>query len=238
MPWKIRFGNLSLRDDSHTVGDFGRLPLLLPERDALNLKAFCPGLISPFGPGAFISPPPVWPGVFIWISPGGHSDDRPWRTRTQPPQQHRRGLLESGFLKAREQLHRSIGSERCDFSFDPTQDLLGRFPREFIRFGEQHVHRFSRWAKPSEHPLIELGQRVTHVHYQGQATQRLTRLEIATQQFFPGRPRRLGNPGVAVSREINDESLCVQGVEIDESSASRGLAHERQLASGQRVEGA
>src|SRR6266705_6411942 len=82
---RIRDGNLSAADDSHAVGDFGRLPLLLPERDALNLKAFCPGLISPFGPGAFISPPPVLPGVFIWVSPGGRSDDRSWRARIQPP---------------------------------------------------------------------------------------------------------------------------------------------------------
>src|SRR5213083_1914781 len=83
--WKLRHGNLTPREDSHAVGDFGRLPLLLPERVALNLKAFCPGLISPFGPGAFISPPPVLPGVFIWVSPGGHRDDRSWRARIQPP---------------------------------------------------------------------------------------------------------------------------------------------------------
>src|SRR5256712_4204165 len=78
-------GTFSTPRHSHAVGDFGRLPLLLPERDALNLKAFCPGLISPFGPGAFISPPPVLPGVFIWVSPGGRSDDRSWRARIQPP---------------------------------------------------------------------------------------------------------------------------------------------------------
>src|SRR5438105_3228231 len=42
---------------SYTLDGFGRLPLLLPERDALNLKALCPGPISPFGPGVFISSP-------------------------------------------------------------------------------------------------------------------------------------------------------------------------------------
>src|SRR5258707_10981423 len=47
---------------SYTLDGFGRLPLLLPERDALNLKAFCPGLISPFGPGVFISNPGFCPG--------------------------------------------------------------------------------------------------------------------------------------------------------------------------------
>src|SRR4029077_6989959 len=101
---RIRDGNLSAADDSHTVGDFGRLPLLLPERDALNLKAFCPGLISPFGPGAFISPPPVLPGVFICFSTKGHAGG-PWRARVEPPEQHRCGFLEPGFLEAREQLH-------------------------------------------------------------------------------------------------------------------------------------
>src|SRR6266481_1063504 len=50
---------------SYALGDFGRLPLLLPERGALNLKAFCPGLVSPYSPGAFISRPLVRPGVFI-----------------------------------------------------------------------------------------------------------------------------------------------------------------------------
>src|SRR5216117_2988870 len=105
---------------SHAVGDFGRLPLLLPERDALNLKAFCPGLISPFSPGAFISPPPVLPGVFIWLSAKGHADG-PWRARIQPPEQHRLSLLKSGFLEAREQLHRGVGRERADFPFDPAQ---------------------------------------------------------------------------------------------------------------------
>src|SRR5439155_1270916 len=81
--WKLRHGNLSPRDDSHAVDDFGRLPLLLPERVALNLKAFCPGLISPFGPGAFISPPPVLPGVFIWLSAGG-CPEGPRRACIQP----------------------------------------------------------------------------------------------------------------------------------------------------------
>src|SRR5438876_6970743 len=81
----ISRGNLFAAPHSYALGDFGRLPLLLPERDALNLKAFCPGLISPYSPGIFISPPPVLPGVFIWVSPGGRSDDRSWRARIQPP---------------------------------------------------------------------------------------------------------------------------------------------------------
>src|SRR5438309_11644424 len=42
---------------SYTLDGLGRLPLLLPERDALNLKALCPGPISPFGPRVFISDP-------------------------------------------------------------------------------------------------------------------------------------------------------------------------------------
>src|SRR2546427_6733574 len=53
---------------SYALGDFGRLPLLLPERDALNLKALCPGPISPFGPGVFISSPGSCPG-FSFGSP-------------------------------------------------------------------------------------------------------------------------------------------------------------------------
>src|SRR6267142_5831367 len=65
----IRFGNLSATALLYAIDGFGRLPLLLPERGALNLKAFCPGLISPFSPGAFISRPPVLPGVFISGSP-------------------------------------------------------------------------------------------------------------------------------------------------------------------------
>src|SRR5205809_759465 len=84
-PGRAAAGTFPLPCRSYTVDDFGRLPLLLPERVALNLKAFCPGLISPFGPGAFISPPPVLPGVFIWVSPGRHRDDRSWRARIQPP---------------------------------------------------------------------------------------------------------------------------------------------------------
>src|SRR5713101_8907797 len=55
-------GTFSTPRHSYALGDFGRLPLLLPERDALNLKAFCPGLISPYSPGIFISRPPVMPG--------------------------------------------------------------------------------------------------------------------------------------------------------------------------------
>src|SRR5712691_11134874 len=47
---------------SYTSDGLGRLPLLLPERDALNLKALCPGPISPFGPGVFISNPGSCPG--------------------------------------------------------------------------------------------------------------------------------------------------------------------------------
>src|SRR2546426_2078201 len=53
---------------SYTLDGFGRLPLLLPERDALNLKALCPGPISPFGPGVFISSPGSCPG-FSFGSP-------------------------------------------------------------------------------------------------------------------------------------------------------------------------
>jgi hypothetical protein len=39
----IRFGNLFSRSHSYVLDGFGRLPLLLPERGALNLKAFAPG---------------------------------------------------------------------------------------------------------------------------------------------------------------------------------------------------
>src|SRR5437879_12629956 len=53
---------------SYALGDFGRLPLLLPERDALNLKALCPGPISPSGPGVFISSPGSCAG-FSFASP-------------------------------------------------------------------------------------------------------------------------------------------------------------------------
>src|SRR5882762_4507221 len=53
---------------SYLSDGFGRLPLLLPERDALNLKALCPGPISPFGPGVFISNPGSCPG-FSFGSP-------------------------------------------------------------------------------------------------------------------------------------------------------------------------
>src|SRR5216117_2643614 len=49
------------------------------------------------------------------------------------------------------------------------------------------------------HPLTELGQRVAHVHYHGQAAQRRAHPKIAAQQFLPGRPRRVGNSGVAVA---------------------------------------
>src|SRR5216117_778864 len=81
---------------SYALGDFGRLPLLLPERDALNLKAFCPGLISPYSPGIFISRPPVMPGVFI----AGAARRR--RARIEPRSQYRCRLLEAGILEARE----------------------------------------------------------------------------------------------------------------------------------------
>src|SRR6266849_5355238 len=57
-------GTFSTPRHSYALGDFGRLPLLLPERDALNLKAFCPGLISPYSPGVFISRPPGHAGGF------------------------------------------------------------------------------------------------------------------------------------------------------------------------------
>src|SRR2546429_9818669 len=53
---------------SYPLDGLGRLPLLLPERDALNLKALCPGPISPFGPGVFISDPGSCPG-FSFGSP-------------------------------------------------------------------------------------------------------------------------------------------------------------------------
>src|SRR5258706_15803857 len=100
------------------------------------------------------------------------------------------------------------------------------------------MHRFSRGLKPSEHALIELGQSLPYVHYHGQTAQRRARLEIAAQQSLPGRPRRVGNPGVAVTGKIHDESLRAQRVVIDESSTSRGLAHEPQLAPGKGVNGA
>src|SRR6267378_6387210 len=54
---------------SYTLDGFGRLPLLLPERGALNLKAFCPGPISPFGPGVFISNPGSCPGFSFGAPP-------------------------------------------------------------------------------------------------------------------------------------------------------------------------
>ena len=125
-----------------------------------------------------------------------------------------------------------------DFSFDPAEYFLRCLPREFIRFGKQYVHRLSGGAKPPEHALIELGQRVSHVHYEGQAAQRPARLKIAAQQFLPRRPHRIGNPGVAVAGKIHDESIRTQRVVVDESSASRGLAHERQSIPRKRVDGA
>ncbi len=160
------------------------------------------------------------------------------RARIQPSSKHRRRLIESGFLETREKLHGSIGGKCLDFSFDPAQYSLRCLPREFIRFGKQHVYRFSGRAKPPEHPLIELGQRVPHVHYESQAAQRPAHLKIAAQQFLPRYTHSIGNPRVAVAGEIHDESIRPERVEIDESSSSRGLAHERQLAPGQRVDGA
>ena len=58
-------GNLFLGSHSYAVGDFGRLPLLLPERGALNLKAFAPGWLSLMARGFLFPDPWSWPGVFI-----------------------------------------------------------------------------------------------------------------------------------------------------------------------------
>src|SRR5712671_5866547 len=66
--WAIDRGTFPSPRRSYTLDGFGRLPLLLPERGALNLKAFCPGPISPFGPGVFISNPGSCPG-FSFGSP-------------------------------------------------------------------------------------------------------------------------------------------------------------------------
>src|SRR2546428_4169483 len=92
---------------SYALGDFGRLPLLLPERDALNLKALCPGPISPFGPGVFISSPGSCPGVFVWL-PAARCGGRR-QAGIQPSSKHRPRSIESGFLETREKLHGSIG---------------------------------------------------------------------------------------------------------------------------------
>src|SRR5438128_5209136 len=147
----ISRGNLFAAPHSYALGDFGRLPLLLPERDALNLTAFCPGLISPYSPGIFISRPPVMPGVFI----AGAARRR--RARVQPRSQYRRRLLEAGIFEAREKLDGHIRPERRDFSFDPAQDFLRGGPRQFIGFGEKDMHGFPGGAKPREQPPVELG---------------------------------------------------------------------------------
>ena len=114
-------GTFSTPRHSYALGDFGRLPLLLPERDALNLKAFCPGLISPYSPGVFISRPSVMPGVHR--RRGGRR-----RARVKPRSEYRRRLLEAGIFEAREKLDGNIRPERRDFSFDPAQDFLRGSP--------------------------------------------------------------------------------------------------------------
>src|SRR5438445_5199458 len=73
---------------SYALDGFGRLPLLLPERDALNLKALCPGPISPFGPGVLISSSGFCPG-FSFGSPlldaGAPASGYPAILETPPP---------------------------------------------------------------------------------------------------------------------------------------------------------
>src|SRR6266851_1579802 len=225
-------GTFSPPRHSYALGDFGRLPLLLPERDALNLKAFCPGLISPYSPGIFISRPLVMPGVFI----AGAAKRR--RARIEPRSQYGCRLLEAGIFEAREKLDGNIRPERRDFSFDPAQDFLRGGPRQFIGFGEKDMHGFPGGAKPREQPSVELGERVPHVHHHGEAAQGCAHLKICAEQFLPGRAYRLGHLGVAVAGKIGEESLRSQRVEVDESGASRGLAHECDSAASERVDGA
>src|SRR6266853_2373569 len=228
----LRVGTFSTPRHSYALGDFGRLPLLLPERDALNLKAFCPGLISPYSPGVFISRPPVMPGVFI----AGAASRR--RARIEPRSQHRRRHLEAGIFEAREKLDGNIRPERRDFSFDPAQDFLRGSPRQFIGFGEKDMHRLSGGAKPPEQSSVELGERVPHVHHDSEAPQGCAHLKICAEQFLPGCAYRLGHLGVAVAGKIDEESLHAKRVEIDESGASGGLAHECDSAARERVNGA
>src|SRR2546426_256529 len=188
-------GTFSTPRHSYALGDFGRLPLLLPERDALNLKAFCPGLISPYSPGVFISRPSVMPGVHR--RRGGRR-----RARVKPRSEYRRRLLEAGIFEAREKLDGNIRPERRDFSFDPAQDFLRGGPRQFIGFGEKDMHGFPGGAKPPEQPPVELGERVPHVHHDSKAAQGCAHLKIFAEQFLPGRAYRLGHLGVAVTGKI------------------------------------
>src|SRR5258708_7382134 len=211
-------------------------PVSTSEPGCLKPSCILPRADFPFWPGGFYFQPRVLPGVFISLA-AVRCEGR-WRARIQPSPKHRRCLIESEFLETREKLHRSMGGKCPDFSFDPAQYRVRRLPREFIRFGKQHVYRLSSGAKPPQHALIELGQRVPHVHYESQAAERPAHLKIATQQFLPRRPHRIGNPGVAVAGKVHDESTRPERVVIDESSASRGLAHERQSIPRKRVDGA
>ena len=100
------------------------------------------------------------------------------------------------------------------------------------------MHRLSGGAKPLEQASVELGERVPHVHHHGEAAQGCALPEICAEQFLPGCAHRLGQLGVAVAGKIDDESLRSQRVEVDESGASRGFAHECDSAARERIDGA
>ena len=156
----------------------------------------------------------------------------------QPSPEHPLRLIQSGPLQARKKLHGEIRCKGRDFSLDLAQDFSRGRSRQLVRLGEQHMHRFSGGGEPPEQHVIEASEGVPHIHDYRQSAQRSARLEILAQEIAPGRVCCVGNPGVAVAREIHEESFRPQRVEINQPGASRGLAYERDSASRKRVDGA
>ncbi|MDR6356306.1 hypothetical protein Q3H58_002977 [Pseudomonas psychrotolerans] len=91
------------------------------------------------------------------------------------------------------------------------------------------------WA-PVQHQAVELGQWMADVHQQHHAAERMTAAQIGLQVLLPVLLERDRHLGVAITGQVHQAPLFIEGKEVEQLGTSRRLGRTRQARVGQRIE--
>jgi hypothetical protein len=120
------------------------------------------------------------------------------------------------------------------------QGARRRAALQLVGLGEQDMDRHALVVGPAQQGLVELGERMAHVHHQHQAAQRGAALQVVGEVALPLQLDLLRHLGEAVAGKVHQAAVGVvpQAEEVDQLGPARGLGGSGQgLLAGQGVDG-
>jgi uncharacterized protein YigA (DUF484 family) len=186
-------------------------------------------------------------GRVCWPTAGGLGPTRPRRMKAevfsrfvpipQPVIQSCVGFADTLAGQRREQLGAGARIIRCQPPFQLGQRRQRRAPAEFVRLGQQDVRRQLAGGAAVQQLAIHVGQRMADIHQQQQAAQRRAPGQIAFQQFSPVPANRVGNPGITVTRQIDQVAIRLHQKKVEQLGAAGRFADPGQLPlAGEKVD--